>query len=117
MMHELSAVEGMVETALAKAEQIGSPRVVGMHFVINAGGHVSEESVQVCFTIAAHGTSAEGAQLDFEWNPPHYRCFECGHEFDGRRDDENMLSCPHCQETAMLVPPVEEFYLDSIDVE
>jgi len=28
MMHELSAVEA----ALAKAEEVGSPRVVGMHF-------------------------------------------------------------------------------------
>ena len=31
-MHELSAVEAMVETALAKAEEVSSPRVVGMHF-------------------------------------------------------------------------------------
>ena len=116
-MHELSAVEGMVETALAKAEEVGSPHVVGMHFVINAGGRVSEESVQVCFTMAAHGTPAEGAQLHFEWNPSRYRCFECGHEFDGQRDDENILPCPQCKETAVLVPPVEEFYLDSIDVE
>jgi hypothetical protein len=42
-MHELSAVEAMVETALAKTEEVGSPCVVGMHFVINEGGHVSEE--------------------------------------------------------------------------
>ena len=116
-MHELAAVQDMVRVALAKANEANVPRVVGMHFVINAGGHFSEESVQVCFTMAAHGTPAEGAQLHFEWNPPHYRCFECSHEFDGQRDDEDMLSCPQCKETAVLVPPVEEFYLDSIDVE
>ena len=62
-MHELSAVEAMVETALAKAEEVSSPRVVGMHFVINEGGHVSEESVRLCFDIAAQGTPAEGAGL------------------------------------------------------
>ncbi len=116
-MHELTAVEGMVETALAKAEQVGSPRVMGMHFVINAGGHVTEESVQVCFTMAAHGTPAEGAQLHFEWNPLRFRCFECGHEFDDPHASDTMLPCPRCNETAVLVPPVEEFYLDSIDVE
>jgi len=116
-MHELSAVEAIVETALEKAEQVGSPRIVGMYFVINAGGHVTEESVQVCFTMAAHGTPAEGASLYFEWNPPHYKCFECGHEFDGARDGDNMIPCPKCNETAVLVPPAEEFYLDSIDVE
>jgi Zn finger protein HypA/HybF involved in hydrogenase expression len=51
----------MVETALEKADEVGSPRVVGMHFVINASGHVSEELMQVCFTMAAHGTPAEGS--------------------------------------------------------
>jgi len=116
-MHELAAVEAMVKTALSKAAETGLARVVGMHFVISAGGHVSEESVQVCFMVASHGTPAEGAQLHFEWNPPRYRCFECGHEFDGRRDDESILPCPQCKETTMLVPLVEEFYLDSIDVE
>ena len=116
-MHKLFAVEGMVETALARAEQAGSPRVVGMHFVINAGGHVSEESVQVCFTLAAHGTRAEGASLYFEWNPPHYKCFECGHEFDSTGDGDSMIPCPKCTETATVIPPAEEFYLDSIDVE
>ena len=116
-MHELSAVEGMVETALSKAEEAGSPHVMGMHFVINAGGHVTEESVQVCFTMAAHGTPAEGAQLHFEWNPPRFRCFECGHEFDGPHEYDDMLPCPRCNETAVLVPPAQEFYLDSIDVE
>ena len=42
-MHKLAAVETMVEVALAKTEEVGSPRVVGMHFVINESGHVSEE--------------------------------------------------------------------------
>lgn len=119
-MHELSAVEAMVETALAKAQEVGALRVVGMRFVINAGGHVSEESAQVCFTMAAHGTPAQGAQLYFEWNPPHYKCFECGHEFvgpHGVQATENTLPCRACNETATLIPPAEEFYLDSIDVE
>ena len=116
-MHELSAVEAMVETALSKAEEGGSPRVVGMHFVVNAGGHVTEESVQVCFTMVAHSTPAEGARLYFEWNPPRYRCLKCGHEFDGTRDGDSMIPCPKCTETATVIPPAEEFYLDSIDVE
>ena len=116
-MHELSAVESMVEAALAKADQIGSPRVMGMHFVINEGGHVSEESVRLCFDISAKGTPAEGAQLHFEWNPPHYRCFHCSHEFEGARGDDADRPCPQCGEPAMIVFPAEEFYLDSIDVE
>jgi hydrogenase nickel incorporation protein HypA/HybF len=119
-MHELSAVENMVEAALAKADEVGSPRVVGMHFIINEGGHVSEESVRLCFDIAAKGTPADGASLYFEWNPPRYQCFKCGNIFDGlhgdRRED-GLLPCPKCSETAMMVPPAEEFRLDSIDVE
>ena len=35
-MHELAAVETMVKVALAKAEEVGSPRVVGMHFCIKS---------------------------------------------------------------------------------
>lgn len=116
-MHELSAVDGMVKTALAKAKEAGSPHVVGMHFVINAGGHVTEESVQTCFVMVAHDTPAQDAALHFAWNPPHYRCFECGHEFDGPREGDHMMPCLKCNETAVLVPPAEEFYLDSIDVE
>jgi hydrogenase nickel incorporation protein HypA/HybF len=116
-MHELAAVEDMVEAALAKADEVGSPRVVGMHFVINEGGHVSEESVRLCFDIAAKGTPAEGASLFFEWIPPRYQCFKCGHTFDGPHGEDGMIACPKCNETAMMVPPAEEFYLDSIDVE
>jgi hydrogenase nickel incorporation protein HypA/HybF len=117
IMHELSAVEAMVQAALAKADQVGSPRVAGMHFIINEGGHVSEDSVRLCFDISAQGTPAEGAQLHFQWNPPHYRCFECGHEFDGPHEADDLLPCPRCNETAVLIPPADEFYLDSIDVE
>ena len=116
-MHELSAVGAMVEDALAKAEEVGSPHVVGMHFVINEGGHVSEESVRLCFDISAKGTPAEGAQLYFERNPPHYRCFHCGHEFQGARGDDADRPCLQCGESAMIVFPLEEFFLDSIDVE
>ena len=116
-MHELAAVESMVEAALAKAEEVGSPRVVGMHFVINEGGHVSEESVRLCFDISAKETPAEGAQLFFEWNPPRYQCFKCGHVFDGPHSDDHMSPCPKCGESAAVIFPAEEFYLDSIDVE
>ena len=116
-MHELAAVESMVEVALAKAEEVGSPRVVGMHFVINEGGHVSEESVRLCFDIAAKGTPAEGAELYFTWNPPRYQCFHCGNIFEGHHSDDSAVPCSKCGESALMVPPAEEFYLDSIDVE
>ena len=116
-MHELSAVQGMVETALAKAGEAGSPRILGMHFVINEGGHVTEESVRLCFTMVAHDTPAEGAELYFMSNPPRYRCFDCGHEFDGPRQSDYTAPCPNCSKAAVLVPPAHEFYLDSIDVE
>lgn len=116
-MHELSAVQGMVEAALTKASEVGSPRVVGMHFVINEGGHVTVESVRLCFAIAANNTLAEGAELHFVWNPPHYRCLECGHESDGPHEGGSAMPCPQCNGTAVLVPPAQEFYLDSIDVE
>ncbi len=116
-MHELAAVETMVEVALAKAEEVGSPRVVGMHFCINEGGHVSEESVRLCFDIAATGTPAEGAELFFAWNPPRYQCFHCSTIFDGPHSDDSAVPCPKCGESAMMVPPAQEFYLDSIDVE
>jgi hydrogenase nickel incorporation protein HypA/HybF len=116
-MHELAAVETMVEVALAKTKEVGSPRVVGMRFVINEGGHVSEESVRLCFDIAAQGTSAEGAELFFVWNPPRYQCFHCGNIFDGPHSDDGMIPCQKCGESALMIPPAEEFYLDSIDVE
>jgi hydrogenase nickel insertion protein HypA len=116
-MHELAAVESMVEAALAQADEVGSPRVLGLHFVINAGGHVSEESVRLCFEISAKGTPAEGAQLHFAWNPPHYRCFHCNHEFEGAHGDEADRPCPKCGEPAVIFFPADEFYLDSIDVE
>jgi hypothetical protein len=35
-MHELAAVETKAEAALAKTGEVGSPRVVGMHFIIRA---------------------------------------------------------------------------------
>ena len=116
-MHELSAVESMVKAALTKAQEIGSPRVAGMHFVINEGGHVSEESVRLCFDISAKGTSAEGAQLFFEWSPPRYQCLKCGNVFDGPHSDDNTTPCAKCGEPAVVVFPAEEFHLDSIDVE
>ena len=93
-MHELAAVESMVEAALAKAEEVGSPRVVGMHFVINEGGHVSEESVRLCFDISAKGTPAEGAQLYFEWNPPRYRAFTVATIFEGPHSDDEACRLP-----------------------
>jgi len=116
-MHELSAVESMVQVALSKAEEVGSLRVAGMHFVINEGGHVSEESVRLCFDISAKGTPAEGASLYFEWNPPRYQCMRCAHVFEGAHSDDGLVPCAKCGEQAMLIFPTEEFYLDSIDVE
>ncbi len=120
-MHELAAVQDMVKIALEKAQEAGSSRVTGLHFIINTGGHVTEESVQTCFDIAAQDTSAQGAQLFFAWNPPHYQCFKCSNIFEGSRDepalDIDVVPCPRCGESALMVPPAVEFYLDSIDVE
>jgi hydrogenase nickel incorporation protein HypA/HybF len=117
IMHELAAVESMVQVALEKAQEVGSPRVVGLHFVVNEGGHVSEESVRLCFDIAAKSTPAEGAELFFAWNPPRYQCFHCGHVFEGTHSDDGTTPCRKCNEPALMVPPAEEFFLDSIDVE
>ncbi len=120
-MHELSAVEDMVEIALEKAEEAGSQRITGMHFVINAGGHVNEESVRICFQIAAKDTPAQDAAHYFAWNPAHYRCTGGKHVFEQMPEEaespEGIVTCPECGEPALLVPPVPEFYLDSIDVE
>lgn len=118
-MHELTAVEQMVEVALEQAEQAKASRVVGLHFVINEGGSVSPESVELCFSIAAKETPAQAAQLSFEFNPPQYQCLQCSHLFQGPHLEEGdgHARCPQCGENAVALPPQVEFYLDSIDVE
>jgi hydrogenase nickel incorporation protein HypA/HybF len=114
-MHDVAAIQGVVTTALAELRAAGGNRVTGVHLVLGASGHVSEEAARQHFAALAKGTPAEGAALTFTWLPATYQCFDCLARFECQRPAE-VVSCPTCGGVALEISHQDVCYALAIDV-
>lgn len=114
-MHEVAAMRGAVATALEEMQAAGATRVVGIHLLLGASGHLSEEAARQHFTTFAKGTPAEGAELSFTWLPATYQCFNCLKQF-GSTEPSESVACPACGGVALEIAHDDTCAVRFVDV-
>jgi hydrogenase nickel incorporation protein HypA/HybF len=113
-MHELTATQHILDTALQQAQAAGGQRILNLHVVVGQVSTMADEAVQFYFDMLSPGTLAEGARLHFRHVPAELLCLICRHRYQPAQAE---VACPECRSTQVKVVAGEEFYLEAIDVE
>jgi hydrogenase nickel incorporation protein HypA/HybF len=114
-MHEVAAMQGMVQTVLEYMQQAGGARVTHVQLVLGASGHFTEEAARQHFAVLTAGTPTEGAVLTIVWLPAQFQCFTCLHRFASCGPAEQVM-CPQCGDLALEIEHQDVCYVSSIDV-
>jgi hydrogenase nickel incorporation protein HypA/HybF len=110
-MHEMALAEGILGVALDVSE---GQAVRQIKLRVGALQHVTRESLQFCFELAAQDTPAAGAVLTLEELPARLRCRACGAEAEARGAP---FQCPACGSFDQRVLSGEELLVDAIELE
>jgi hydrogenase nickel incorporation protein HypA/HybF len=113
-MHELSLMEGLLESVETAARDAGALRVMSIHLKIGVMTEVVDESLEFAFEVLSQDTLSEGADLTVERIEPVSRCLDCGMEF---MHDRYHLACPDCGSFATQLIAGREMLIDNIEVD
>ena len=92
-MHELSIATGILETALAVADEHGARRVEEIEVEVGVMRLVVPESLEMAFAVLTEGTAAAGAKLKITEVPIRAKCVGCDADFSPALDN---FACPGC---------------------
>ena len=109
-MHELSIAQAIVEVAARHAR---GARVERVHVRIGHLRQVVPSALAFSFELCAHGTPADGAELEIEAVPIGAVCRDCGTESEL---DGFPLACPACSGLALDVVRGEELQVESLEL-
>jgi len=92
IVHELSLMTSILETALEEAGKAGSGRIKAISLQIGEKAGVVRDAMEFAFDVAVKGTLAEGAKLLIDMVPFKGECLSCGYQFTG----DDALICSRC---------------------
>ena len=110
-MHELPAVEDMIETLDRESLKRNIKKIEEIHLTIGELSSYVGECIELYFDLLSAGHTCEGAKLFFAHTRARLKCVSCGLEFDHVRD----FTCPSCSGQGRLIKGTgEEFLISSI---
>lgn len=92
-MHESSLAKQILDAVLDRAHADGAARVRSIRGWVAETETLSADSLRVHFAAHAHGTLADGAQLDLRLIHVEARCASCNKTY---APDHHVLICPAC---------------------
>jgi hydrogenase nickel incorporation protein HypA/HybF len=110
-MHELSIAQAILRIATAHS---GGARITAVQVRVGHLRQVVPAALTFAFELSAHGTAADGAELELEEVPAAGECRACGRESELPGFP---LACPVCGSLDVEVVRGEELVVDSLDLE
>ncbi|MCX7603721.1 MAG: hydrogenase maturation nickel metallochaperone HypA [Bryobacteraceae bacterium] len=110
-MHELAITQAMLDVVLKHA---GGARVRKVNVTVGEWTGYVGESIELFWQELARGTAAEGARLEFRFEPALLRCRACGERFPVNGSG---LECPRCGSLGGEPAGGQDCTVDSIEVE
>ena len=110
-MHELSIAQAIVDVASRHA---GGAPVTRVQVRVGRLRQVVPSALTFAFELCAHGTPAEGAELELEEVAVVVTCRGCGEE---SRPSGFPLACPACRSLSVDVKQGEELQVESLELE
>ncbi|MHB9095068.1 MAG: hydrogenase maturation nickel metallochaperone HypA/HybF, partial [Eubacteriales bacterium] len=89
-------------------------RVTKVILVVGEMTNAMPDALEAVFTVFAHGTKVEGAELQIRMIPLTARCTEC--EWEGSIE-RHVFICPHCSSLGLEIKSGRELYVESLEVE
>lgn len=108
-MHELSLIQGLLETVSQSAAENSITRVSLVKLVVGECHGALPEALEFAFQVLTPGTVCEGAALEMETIPALLLCRQCGREF---RSAEFPFLCVSCGAGGARLIRGKELYLD-----
>lgn len=113
-MHELAIAKGIIDIVSQEAQARRFTRVLAVTLSVGEYSGVVSECLEEFFPIAAAGTPAEGAALEFTVPESEFSCLDCGYTGSVER---KRACCPQCGSAALRMTRGREFYVESLKVE
>ncbi len=113
-MHELSLLEGMVQSLEAEARDRGFTRICRIRLEVGRLSGVEVEALRFAFGPATEGTLADGAELEILDCPATGTCRDCGAEVE---IEARFDPCPACGTGFVALSGGTELKLKDLDVE
>jgi hydrogenase nickel incorporation protein HypA/HybF len=110
-VHELSIAESVVQVASRHAE---GRRVTKVYLKVGHLRQVVPSALAFSFELVAHGTPAEGAELEMQQVPATGVCKDCGEE---NRLAAFPLQCCSCRNHDLEIIEGEELLVESLELE
>jgi hydrogenase nickel incorporation protein HypA/HybF len=112
-MHEVSIMQGALETAIQAARKSGATRIHVLRMRIGAMSGVVPDSLHFAFEVVREGTMAAGAELMIENVPAVCWCPDCQKEFSS---DDFVYECPICHRLSAELRRGRELELANMEV-
>jgi len=112
-MHELSIAENLIGVIKEVSTREKFTKVNAITLKIGEMAGVDKDALSFCFEIAAKGTSAEGAHLNFEIIPLKAQCRSCNAEF---KVEDFVFRCIQCGSPDIELISGREIRISYIDV-
>lgn len=112
-MHELSVCLSLLEQVERIAAEHGALRVERIRLRIGPLSGVEAPLLANAYPLAAAGTIAEAAELEFEPAPVRVHCSDCGQESDAT---PNRLLCAGCGSYHTRLTSGDEMLLASLEM-
>jgi hydrogenase nickel incorporation protein HypA/HybF len=113
-MHELWAVESLVQVIEQEGRNQGFSRVKQVRVKVGALSHFEPDALRFCFDAVSKGTIAEGACLELETVSAEGRCLGCGRTVSIARHYD---LCPECRKGNVEMTAGDELRLAELTVE
>ena len=114
-MHELSLMQGILDSIGPVARENGADRITNITLTIGEMTEVVEEAMQFAFdALTQDEPFFDDAQLTMNFVSPKSKCLDCGTEFT---HDRYHLRCPNCDSGATIITEGKELHIASIEVD
>jgi hydrogenase nickel incorporation protein HypA/HybF len=107
-MHEMSIAVALLERVLDEAAKGGLRTVTRISVDVGALQSVEPELLAEALTAAAHGSAAQGAQLELRIRPAKALCLACGAHFQPNYRD---YACPRCGKAEVQIQEGRDLFL------
>jgi hydrogenase nickel incorporation protein HypA/HybF len=95
-MHELPVTEKILNIVVKHAEMNRVSKVISITLKIGELSDLENEWIQHYFDYLSKNTVAENAILKIEKVPIVFKCNQCGHEIEVKKEQLGEIACPRC---------------------
>lgn len=114
-MHELSLIQGTLDSVLPVARQNGATRITNITLRVGEMTMVVPEAMEFAFEALSEDIPMlEGCELVMEFVKPLSRCLDCGTEFEHDRFHNH---CTNCDSSDTVLIAGRELNVASMEIE